>query len=51
MIISAIRDWPLEPTGSVPKTGNINLVSNVFLGSKETARYTLIIWWNMIVLK
>ena len=33
-------------TGSVPKTGNINLVSNVFLGSKETARYTLIIWWN-----
>ena len=24
---------------------NINLLNNVYLGSKETARYTLIIWW------
>ncbi len=33
-------------TGNVPKTGTINLTNNVFLGSKETAKYTLIIWWN-----
>ena len=32
-------------TGYVPKTGNINLVNNVFLGHGETARYTIIIWW------
>ena len=33
-------------TGNVPKSGTINLTNNVYLGSKETAKYTLIIWWN-----
>ena len=33
-------------SGNVPKSGTINLTNNVYLGSKESARYTLIIWWN-----
>ena len=33
-------------SGNVPKSGTINLTNNVFLGHQETARYTLIIWWN-----
>ncbi len=33
-------------TGSLPKSGEVNLVSNVFLGHGETAKYTLIIWWE-----
>ena len=32
--------------GNVPKSGTINMTNNVYLGSKETARYTLIIWWS-----
>ena len=33
-------------SGNVPKSGTINLANNIYLDSKETARYTLIIWWN-----
>ena len=33
-------------TGSVPKTGTINLANNVYLATNERAKYTLIIWWN-----
>ena len=32
-------------TGNVPKSGNINLANNIFLGHGETAYYTVIIWW------
>lgn len=31
--------------GSVPKSGNINVANNIFLGHGETAYYTIIIWW------
>ena len=33
-------------SGNIPKTGEIPLVNNVFLGHGETATYTLIIWWG-----
>ena len=33
-------------TGNVPKSGNINLANNIFLGHGETAYYTVIIWWQ-----
>ena len=32
-------------SGNVPKSGNINLVSNVFLEHGKSAKYTLILWW------
>ena len=32
-------------TGYLPKTGQINLADNIFLGHGETAHYTIIIWW------
>ncbi len=32
-------------TGYLPKSGTVNLASNIFLGHDETAHYTLIIWW------
>ena len=32
--------------GYVPKTGKINLASNVYLATKGTATYTVIIWWD-----
>ena len=32
-------------SGNVPKSGNINLVNNVFLEHGKVAKYTLIIWW------
>jgi len=32
-------------SGSIPKTGEIQMVNNTFLGHGETATYTLIIWW------
>ena len=32
-------------TGSIPKSGEINLVNNIFLAHGDTAKYTLIIWW------
>ena len=33
--------------GYVPPTsGNVNLASNIFLAHNETAKYTLIIWWD-----
>ena len=32
-------------TGSIPKAGTVELANNIFLGSKETAKFTIIIWW------
>ena len=32
--------------GSLPKTGNVELANNIFLGHGETAKYTIIIWWQ-----
>ena len=36
----------LLDTGNISKSGNINLVDNVFLASNSSAVYTLIIWWD-----
>ena len=33
-------------TGYVPKSGKVNLVSNIFLSHSSETTYTLIIWWN-----
>lgn len=32
-------------SGNVPKTGTLNLASNIFLAHGDTAYYTVIIWW------
>ena len=33
-------------TGNVPKTGSVTLANNIFLGHNDTAKYTLLIWFN-----
>ncbi len=33
-------------TGFVPKDGNINLASNIFLEHGASAQYTIIVWWD-----
>lgn len=33
-------------TGTVPKTGSVNLANDMYLAPTGTATYTLIIWWD-----